>query len=120
MKLYEIIVTYPNSTEIYKDYRFFKTLKECREYVESYGMEIVRIKKVDEKNISDFIIRDAKLELKTFYGVHCDYSRIPVKRKIVEFTSNDIPYDETTDYYSVTWFSSHEDALCFLHELEKR
>ena len=64
MKLYEIIVTYPNSTEIYKDYRFFKTLKECREYVESYGMEIVRIKKVDEKNISDFIIRDAELELK--------------------------------------------------------
>ena len=57
--------------------------------------------------------------MKIFYGVHCDYSRTPVKRKIVEFTSNDIPYDETTDYYSVTWFSSHEDALYFLYELEK-
>ena len=64
MKLYEIIVTYPNSKEIYKDYRFFDTLKECREYVEDYGMEIVRIKKVDEKNISDYIIKDAELEMK--------------------------------------------------------
>ena len=58
--------------------------------------------------------------MKKFYGVFCDYSRSPVKRKVISLFNSTIPYDETTDYYSVTWFSSHDDALWFLHELEKR
>lgn len=43
MKLYEFIMTYPNTKEVYKDYRYFKSLKECKKYLESYGMEVVRI-----------------------------------------------------------------------------
>lgn len=48
MKLYEFIVTNKNSLEVLKDYRYFKSLKECRQYLESYGVEIVRIKRADD------------------------------------------------------------------------
>lgn len=63
MKLYEFIVTYNNSTEIYKDYRYFKSLKDCRNYIESYGMEIVRIK-LAENIYNEEILLKAKEELK--------------------------------------------------------
>lgn len=62
MKLYEFIVTYNNSTEIYKDYRYFKSLKDCRNYIESYGMEIVRIK-LAENIYNEEILLKAKEEL---------------------------------------------------------
>ena len=57
--------------------------------------------------------------MKIFYGVHCDYSKPPVKRKIVSYEDVTIPNDETTSHYSVTWFSKYEDALWFLNKLSK-
>ena len=62
MKLYEFILTYNNSKEIYKDYRYFKSLKDCKKYLESYGMEIVRIKEVKDIYDSE-ILKSAKEEL---------------------------------------------------------
>ena len=58
--------------------------------------------------------------MKNFYGVFCDYSHSPVKRKVISLFSSTIPHDETTDYYSITWFSSHEDALWYFNVLEKK
>ena len=55
-----------------------------------------------------------------FYGVRCDYNFPPVRRRIVEFVGNTIPKDECNDFFSITWFPRYEDALWFLHELEKR
>lgn len=64
MKLYEFILTIENSTEVYKDYRFFKSLKECKKYIESFGMDIVRVRKVsDNEYISSPIIESAQKEL---------------------------------------------------------
>lgn len=51
---------------------------------------------------------------KIFYGVFCDYSCNPVKRKIVEHMGYTIPDDETHDYYSITWFQTYEEAKDFL------
>lgn len=64
MKLYEIIFTCDYSKEVYKDYRYFKSAKACKEYVLQYGMDIVRIKKVDnEIFMPDEIIHSAEQEL---------------------------------------------------------
>lgn len=60
MKLFETIVTYENSTEVYKRYDYFKTLKECKSYMNTFGMEIVRIKDVTENYISNEITENAK------------------------------------------------------------
>lgn len=58
LKLYEIIVTYEYYHEIYKLYRFYYNLKTCKKYIESYGMEIVRIRKIDNiYYISSYLIR---------------------------------------------------------------
>ena len=60
MKLFETIVTYENSTEIYKRYDYFKTLKECKSYMFTFGMELVRCKDVTDIYISDDIKEVAK------------------------------------------------------------
>ena len=67
MKLFEIILTVNDSTEIYKRYDYFKSLKECKEYMNAYGMEIVRCKAVEtysreilEKAKKDYIERMKK------------------------------------------------------------
>ena len=62
MKLYEFILTHSNSKEIYKDYRYFKSSKDCRKYIESYGMEIVRIQVADHV-YDEEILKSAKEEL---------------------------------------------------------
>lgn len=62
MKLYEFILTYPNTKEIYKDYRYFKSLKECQKHVGNYGMEVVRIQ-VAQFVYDDEILKSAKEEL---------------------------------------------------------
>ena len=58
MKLYETILTYADSTEVYKRYDYFKTLKECKNYMNTYGMELVRCKEVE--TYSSEIIEKAK------------------------------------------------------------
>ena len=62
MKLYEFIVTYDNSTEVYKDYRYFKSLKECKEYIARYGMDVVRVKVANDV-WDEEILKNAKEEL---------------------------------------------------------
>lgn len=58
MKLFETILTYNDSTEVYKRYDYFKSLKECKAYMFTYGMEIVRCKAVE--TYSSEIIEKAK------------------------------------------------------------
>lgn len=60
MKLFETIVTYENSTEVYKRYDYFKTLKECKTYMFTFGMDLVRCKDVTDVYISDAIKEEAK------------------------------------------------------------
>lgn len=66
MKLYEFILTYPESKEVYKDYRYFKSLKDCKEYLKTYGdMEVVRVRKVQGNEIIPIsILESAEKELK--------------------------------------------------------
>lgn len=64
MKLYESIVTYTNSTEVYKHYNYYKNIKEAKREIGIYGMELVRLRVVaDDEYISDDIIELAKKEL---------------------------------------------------------
>lgn len=62
MKLFEFIMTYPNTKEVYKDYRYFKNTKECKKYLESFGMEVVRIQIANSVYDND-ILKSAKEEL---------------------------------------------------------
>ena len=50
MKLFETILTVNDSTEVYKKYGFFKSLKECKDYMYRYGMDMVRCKEVETDN----------------------------------------------------------------------
>ena len=64
MQLYEYIVTYDNSKEIYKDYRYYKSVKEARKEIGCFGMDLIRLREVKEDEyISDEIKEDAKKEL---------------------------------------------------------
>lgn len=63
MKLYEFIITYPNRTEVYKDYRYFKSLKACKEYISCYGMDVVRVRHAPEV-WDEEILKKAEEELK--------------------------------------------------------
>ena len=60
MKLFEIILTVNDSTEVYKRYDYFKSLKECKDYMNAYGMDIVRCKAV--KTYSFEILKKAKTD----------------------------------------------------------
>ena len=64
MKLYEYIVTYNNSTEVYKDYRYYKDLKEAKKEIGYFGMDLVRLREIKEGEYIDSDIRaNAKEEL---------------------------------------------------------
>ena len=67
MRLYEIITTYADTTTVIKSYNFFKNKNDCINYLnlEDNTIEIVRIKKVIDCNLSADIIINACEELKT-------------------------------------------------------